>query len=81
MTTDQFCYWLHGWTEINGGGQPAALQWQIIKDHLDLVFAKVTPTYLPSGYPVAMDSSMGSRPKIILDPSDPLYMRFTTVTC
>lgn len=46
MTPEQFTYWLQGYTEISGD-QPTKEQWQVIKDHLQAVFHKVTPTYLP----------------------------------
>lgn len=42
MTADQFAYWLQGFTELHGE-PPTAEQWQAIKDHLALVFTKVTP--------------------------------------
>lgn len=44
MTPEQFTYWLQGYTELNGS-QPTPEQWKIIKDHLQLVFNKVTPNY------------------------------------
>lgn len=44
MTPEQFTYWLQGFTEISGT-EPTKEQWQIIKDHLGLVFKKVTPDY------------------------------------
>jgi hypothetical protein len=43
MTSDQFCYWLHGFmelTEEHRGLTPN--QVKVISDHLDLVFKKVT---------------------------------------
>ncbi len=43
MNTNDFAYWLHGWSEINGGAAPTPAQWVIINDHLNLVFNKVTP--------------------------------------
>ncbi len=43
MTERDFCYWLHGYSEIHGA-PPSAAQWQIINDHLDLVFDKATPS-------------------------------------
>ena len=43
MTTEQFAYWLKGFMEINRPTSIDAMQTQIIKDHLDLVFDKVTP--------------------------------------
>lgn len=49
MTPDQFAWWLHGWTEIQGGAVPSAAQWQVIRDHLDLVFTKVTPNRTANG--------------------------------
>ena len=44
MTTEQFTYWLQGFAEINNTA-PTEEQWKIIKDHLQLVFTKVTPVY------------------------------------
>lgn len=44
MTPENFCYWLQGALEL--GGDQVTLgcnQVQIIQDHLDLVFNKVTP--------------------------------------
>jgi len=43
MTPENFAYWLKGLLEV---GNPTSLdekQLKIIKDHLDLVFTKVTP--------------------------------------
>lgn len=53
MDAQAFAYWLHGWSEINGGAAPTAQQWQIINDHLDLVFNKVTPDRQRS-YPLSI---------------------------
>jgi len=44
MTPEQFAYWLQGYAEINQKA-PTEEQWQIIQDHLKLVFTKVTPDY------------------------------------
>ena len=46
MTAEQFTYWLQGYSEITGEN-PTKEQWNIIKDHLQLVFTKVTPVYTP----------------------------------
>jgi hypothetical protein len=42
MDAIQFAYWLQGFAEIHGGA-PTPAQWEVIKDHLNLVFNKVTP--------------------------------------
>ena len=42
MTAEQFAYWLQGFAEMNGG-VPTEAQWQSVKEHLALVFQKVTP--------------------------------------
>jgi hypothetical protein len=42
MTPEQFAYWLQGYAELNET-PPTAQQWQMIRDHLALVFEKVTP--------------------------------------
>lgn len=43
MTTEQFTYWLKGFMELNETNTLTEKQYQIIKDHLDLVFNKRTP--------------------------------------
>lgn len=42
MTAQEFCYWLQGFCEL-GGTPPTPEQWRSIRDHLALVFNKVTP--------------------------------------
>lgn len=46
MTAEQFTYWLQGYAELNDA-PPTAEQWQTIRDHLALVFNKVTPPRWP----------------------------------
>jgi hypothetical protein len=41
MTPENFCYWLQGFAELNGTA-PTPQQWESIKEHLALVFNKVT---------------------------------------
>lgn len=43
MDAQNFCYWLHGFTELSPGQTPTPEQWKAICQHLDLVFKKVTP--------------------------------------
>lgn len=47
MTPEQFAYWLKGFVEIQNPETLDKDQLQIIKDHLELVFDKVTPVRLP----------------------------------
>lgn len=44
MSPENFCFWLQGYFEL-GGENLSPQQVQIIKDHLALVFNKVTPNY------------------------------------
>ena len=43
MTPEQFCYWLQGFAEMNPCDKLTQTQWTIVRDHLALVFNKVTP--------------------------------------
>lgn len=45
MTPENFVYWLNGFVELNGN-PPTPEQWQSIKEHLQLVMTKVTPSVL-----------------------------------
>lgn len=45
MTAEQFTYWLQGFMEILDPAMIHEKETQIIKDHLKLVFTKVTPSY------------------------------------
>lgn len=51
MSPEQFTYWLQGFAEIQSN-PPTKEQWKIIKDHLALVFTKVTPKYDPLFNPI-----------------------------
>jgi len=42
MEPKDFCYWLQGFTELSGSHQPTIAQWEMICEHLQLVFTKVT---------------------------------------
>ncbi len=45
MTPEQFTYWLQGFFEITENPTLSPKQIKIIKDHLELVFDKKTPSY------------------------------------
>lgn len=42
MTPEQFCYWLRGRSELLPEQPPSKEEWEVISDHLALVFRKVT---------------------------------------
>lgn len=63
MTPDQFAYWLQGFTELHGE-PPTPEQWQSIKEHLSLVFVKVTA---PLGPAVRLDDLPASTPFVWSD--------------
>jgi hypothetical protein len=43
MTEKEFVIWLHGFLEISGATSLDEKQLQVIKDHLNTFFTKVTP--------------------------------------
>ena len=45
MNEREFCYWLQGYFELTRTKTLTLAQIQIIKDHLNLVFNKITPDY------------------------------------
>ena len=53
---DHFCLWLLGWFEYAQPNKVTETQWAVIKDHLQLVFDKVTPN---RGNPINVDPPAG----------------------
>ena len=49
MRTDDFCYWLQGYAELCGE-RPSEIQWDMIKEHLQLVFKKETKLNVNMNY-------------------------------
>jgi hypothetical protein len=43
MTPQEFCYWLQGRAELLPDQPPSEAEWKMIREHLALVFHKVTP--------------------------------------
>ena len=43
MNSESFTYWLQGFVELSDTDTISEKQWLMIKDHLKLVFDKVTP--------------------------------------
>lgn len=50
MTPEQFAYWLQGYAELQQE-PPTPEQWKSVKEHLALVFKKVTPPVAPVQMP------------------------------
>lgn len=48
MDEKAFCYWLKGFVELGNSEEISPIQWEVIKDHLNLVFNKQTPYRVPS---------------------------------
>lgn len=70
MTSEQFCYWLQGFTELGNAG-PTPEQWKSIQAHLKTVFVKVTPDFKSPGYVRTLD----------LRPSDLHPYQSVNITC
>ena len=63
MTSDRFADWLQGFFELSEADSLTEKQVQIIKDHLALVFTKVTPD--------RSDPGLGIDPMITIPPTQP----------
>lgn len=62
MNAVNFCYWLQGFAELTPE-TPTAEQWKSIKEHLALVFTKVTPKAPGNdGAPSILDEIFKPRP-------------------
>ena len=64
MTTKEFAYWLQGYFEISGAKGLDERQVEVVRDHLALVFTKVTPDRV-------IDDTKPLRPP--LPPFDPFH--------
>lgn len=74
MTAHDFAYWLQGMFEVINPKTLNSKQLQVIKDHLALVFTKVTPEYdQPQTYPwqgpITTPTYPTVGPEIIYSPS------------
>jgi len=67
MLPEQFTFWLNGFFEISDTNNLSEKQVQIIRDHLNLVFNKVTPKSSKTSNYLLNDSIMkpsNSKPDI-----------------
>ena len=58
LTPEQFCFWLQGFMEMQDPKELDCTQTQIIKDHLNEVFDKVTPDRKGAGLPHFCNSEL-----------------------
>lgn len=85
MNAEQFAYWLQGFAEDNAE-PPTPEKWQSIRDHLQTVFVKVTPTYIP---PLTVDQfgsherlrTMEVRPSDAYGPFNRFPFNQPVITC
>lgn len=71
MTSEQFAYWLQGYAELNEA-PPTAEQWRSIREHLALVFQKVTQP---------VETKVGEPPYVSPTVLRPSVMQPWTTTC
>lgn len=65
MNSENFCYWLKGFFELENPKNLNEQQVEMIKDHLNLVFKKITP----------------ERTISFLDPKEKIEKEFLCMTC
>jgi hypothetical protein len=85
MKTQDFCYWLQGYVELTGE-QPSPEQWAAIKEHLALVFNKVTsnPIEFIGKKRCSYDNGNPSDPLRYIDPErlkGGIDITATSITC
>ena len=74
MTPEQFVYWLQGFNEIRDKNAVGLSehQWEVVREHLQTVFHKVTPDRtpftipdtFPQPFPSSMPKGSGTQPTI-----------------
>lgn len=70
MTPENFCYWLQGYLEISDSKDLDSNQLDIVKDHLKLVFNKITPNRTdpynehPIGFPTYVSTGYEPLPQV-----------------
>jgi len=73
MTPEQFTYWLQGFVELQNTDAVSKKQWQVIKDHLRLVFKKETHGRKEDEFQPLMPQV--PVPPNLVSPGDLLYRR------
>ena len=66
-------FWLHGFFELSDTETLSDKQVKIIKEHLDLVFDKVTPTSLKDKLELINEARKPLQPKDLGSVNDTLY--------
>lgn len=84
MTAEQFTMWLHGYLEISGATKLEEKELQVVKDHLEKFFVKVTPdrvvTYTPPGTTM-LDPLKDCTCLSVTNLSCPIHGIRTTILC
>lgn len=62
-TSQDFCLWLQGFVELQDAESISDTQWLQIKDHLKLVFDKVTPDR-SNPFNITVKPSIGGGPDV-----------------
>jgi hypothetical protein len=79
MDALQFAYWLQGFTELQPDMEaPTPEQWKAIREHLALVFTKVTPSVGPA---ISSPAVPPLYPPVFGPSPPPVWTGPTTVTC
>lgn len=74
MTPEQFCYWLQGRAELQPDVPLSDAEWKSVREHLQLVFKKVTPalygpnTSTPVRHPLDMIGKQFEYPNPMFEP-------------
>lgn len=78
MSPENFAYWLQGYFEISKSEELTKEQVQEIKDHLKLVFLKLTPSVTTQPESVKIDTTLWDS---IKKQADNIPTRPFTITC
>jgi|688.fasta_scaffold209132_2 hypothetical protein len=82
MTEKEFVIWLHGFLEISESKTLAERQVQIIKDHLNEFFVKVTPEREEKNNDWSkLIEKYKLRPQVPMQPMQPMHPDAFKITC
>lgn len=73
MSAENFVFWLNGFFELSGATTLSEQQVAVIKEHLQLVFTKVTTQTVPVAYPLVSTPKVEPHKPIQVVPYTPPY--------